>query len=175
MPKSQYIDPAVMRAPGKVEFTDIPVNQYNKTIEEEKANYSTEDFMRIYRDMAVIREFETMLNLIKTTSEYNGISYSHPGPAHLGIGQEAAAVGQAYLLDKDDYIFGSHRSHADILAKGLSCIEKMSDEELTKIMNETWDGATLRALEKNGKTYTSVKEKAIDFFLYGVMVELVAR
>ena len=175
MPKSQYIDPAVMRAPGKIEFTDIPVNQYNKTIEEEKANYTTEDFMRIYRDMAVIREFETMINLIKTTSEYNGISYSHPGPAHLGIGQEAAAVGQAYLLDKNDYIFGSHRSHADILAKGLSCIQKMSDEELTEIMNTTWDGATLRALEKNGKTYTSVKEKAIDFFLYGVIAELFAR
>ena len=43
--------------------------------------------------MLIIREFETMLNLIKTTSEYNGIPYNHPGPAHLGIGQEAAYVG----------------------------------------------------------------------------------
>ena len=174
MPKSQFIDPSVMRAPGFVHFEDIPVNRYNKTIAEEKANYSTEDFLRIYHDMAVIREFETMINLIKTTSEYNGIHYSHPGPAHLGIGQEAAAVGQAYLLDKNDFIFGSHRSHADILAKGLSCIEKLSDEELMNIMKSTWDGATLRVVENNGK-FESVKEMARAFFLYGVVAELFAR
>lgn len=174
MPKSQFIDPSVMRAPGFVHFEDIPVNRYNKTIAEEKANYSTEDFLRIYHDMAVIREFETMINLIKTTSEYNGIHYSHPGPAHLGIGQEAAAVGQAYLLDKNDFIFGSHRSHADILAKGLSCIEKLSDEELMSIMKSTWDGATLRVVENNGK-FESVKEMARAFFLYGVVAELFAR
>ena len=69
--------------------------------------------------MVVIREFETMLNLIKTTNEYNGIPYNHPGPAHLSIGQEASAVGMAYTLEVDDYIFGSHRSHGEILAKGL--------------------------------------------------------
>ena len=36
MPKSQFIDPSVMRAPGFVHFEDIPVNRYNKTIAEEK-------------------------------------------------------------------------------------------------------------------------------------------
>ena len=35
-------------------------------------------------------------------------------PAHLSMGQEAAAVGQALTLDKDDLIFGSHRSHGEI-------------------------------------------------------------
>ena len=58
--------------------------------------------------MVVIREFETMLNLIKTTNEYNGIPYNHPGPAHLSIGQEASAVGMAYTLGVEDFIFGSH-------------------------------------------------------------------
>ena len=62
MPKSQFIDPSVMRAPGFVHFEDIPVNRYNKTIAEEKANYSTEDFLRIYHDMSVIREIKTMNN-----------------------------------------------------------------------------------------------------------------
>jgi 2-oxoisovalerate dehydrogenase E1 component len=81
-------------------------------------NFSSDDFIRIYHDMVVIREFETMLNLIKTTNEYNGIPYNHPGPAHLSIGQEAAAVGMAYTLGVEDYIFGSHRSHGEILAKG---------------------------------------------------------
>ena len=32
--------------------TDIPVNQYAKTLDEEKALYSKDDMMRIYRDMA---------------------------------------------------------------------------------------------------------------------------
>ena len=73
MPKSQFIDPLEMRKSGKVTFTDIPVNQYKKSITEEKKNFKTEDFLRIYRDMAVIREFETMLNAIKTTNEYNGV------------------------------------------------------------------------------------------------------
>ena len=107
-----------------------PVNQYNKSIEDEKGNFTKEDFLRIYHDMVVIREFETMLNLIKTTNEYNGVPYKHPGPAHLSIGQEASAVGMAYNLEVDDYIFGSHRSHGEILAKGLSAIHRIDEDSL---------------------------------------------
>ena len=147
MPKSQFVDPVEVRKKGKITFKDIPVNQYDKTVEEEKENYTTEDFLRIYRDMAIIREFETMMNLIKTTGEYNGVPYNHPGPAHLSIGQEAAAVGQAYLLDIDDFIFGSHRSHGEILAKGLSAIHKLPDEELMKIMKEFRNGLILKIVE----------------------------
>ncbi|MGI6777373.1 MAG: alpha-ketoacid dehydrogenase subunit alpha/beta [Acetivibrionales bacterium] len=175
MPKTQFIDPKEIRKSGKITFKDIPVNQYNRTIEDEKKNFSTEDFLRIYRDMAIIREFETMLNLIKTTGEYNGIKYNHPGPAHLGIGQEAAFVGQAYLLDKDDYIFGSHRSHGDILAKGLSTIEKLSDNELMDIMESYFDGAILRVVEGKQKNKGNVKELAIDFLVYGTLAEIFAR
>lgn len=57
MPKSQYIDPSERRKAGFIKFQDIPVNQYSKSIEDEKANFSNEDFIRIYRDMAIIREF----------------------------------------------------------------------------------------------------------------------
>lgn len=94
MPKSQFVDPKKAFEPGYIHFTDIPVCQYNKTLEEEKALYTKEDFMRIYRDMAIIREFETMLNEVKVKSEYNGVKYNNPGPAHLSIGQEASAVGR---------------------------------------------------------------------------------
>ena len=34
MPKNQVIDPNFIRAQGKIQFTDIPVNVYNKTIKE---------------------------------------------------------------------------------------------------------------------------------------------
>lgn len=175
MPRSQFIDPAEVRKSGYIKFQDIPVNQYNKTIDEEKSNFSTEDFLRIYRDMSIIREFETMLNTIKTTGEYKGVKYNHPGPAHLSIGQEASAVGQAYILDKDDYIFGSHRSHGEILAKGLSAIEKLSDKELMEVMESYFDGVILRVVEGKQKDKNDVKELAIDFLIYGTLAEIFAR
>ena len=40
MPKVQYINPDHVRKSGQIEFAPIPVNQYNKTIEEEKENFS---------------------------------------------------------------------------------------------------------------------------------------
>lgn len=39
-------------------------------------------------------------------------------PVHLSVGQEAAAVGSASGLRKDDWIVSSHRGHAHFLAKG---------------------------------------------------------
>ncbi|HZJ83799.1 MAG TPA: thiamine pyrophosphate-dependent enzyme [Clostridia bacterium] len=175
MPKVQFIDPSQVRKSGWVKFKDIPVNQYNKTIEQEKDNYSKEDFMRIFRDMSIIREFETMIDLIKTTGEYNGVSYNHPGPAHLSIGQEASAVGQAYLLDEEDFIFGSHRSHGEILAKGLSAIHGMRDNELIRIMEEFFGGSILRIVEDRVKKAGNVKNLATNFLLYGTLAEIFAR
>ncbi len=173
MPKVQYINPELLRQPGQIEFKPIPVNQYNKTVKEEKENFSNEELVRIFHDMVVIREFETMLNLIKTRDEYNGVPYNHPGPAHLSIGQEAAAVGMAYTLGVEDFIFGSHRSHGEILAKGLSAIEKLSDEELQKIMDSHFDGKTARPV-REGHDGT-VKELAIKFLIYGTLAEIFAR
>ena len=175
MPKSQFLDPNEVRKSSFITFQDIPVNQYNKTIQEESKNYSKDDFMRIYRDMAIIREFETMLYQIKTTNHYNGVDYSNPGPAHLSTGQEASAVGQAYILGVDDYIFGSHRSHGEILAKGLSCIQKLSDDELYKIMADFFGGDILRVVEGKQNDKSNVKALAIDFLVYGALAEIFAR
>lgn len=176
MPKSQYSNPTELRKSSVIKFKDIPVNAYNKTIEQEKKNFSDKDFKRIYHDIAVIREFETMLNDIKTTNKYNGIEYYNPGPAHLSIGQESAAVGQAYILGKDDFIFGSHRSHGEIIAKALSCINKMEEKELESIMSGYMDGRVLRACEnfKGFNKYDS-KERAKFFFIYGILAEIFAK
>ena len=173
MPKHQFINPKEARKSGKIKFGTIPVNQYNKTVKEERPNYTDDDFLRIYRDMYIIREFESMLHEIKTKNEYRGISYNHPGPAHLSIGQEAAAVGMAYHLGVDDFIFGSHRSHGEILAKGLSAIHQLSDSELMQIMESHFNGLALRIVEKGAQG--SVKELAIDFLLYGTLAEIFAR
>ena len=172
MPKNQVMDPKEIRKSGFIKFSDIPVNQYDKTISEERSSFSDDDFIRIYRDMAIIREFESMLYAIKTTNMYNGVEYNNPGPAHLSLGQEASAVGQAYLLDENDYIFGSHRSHGEILAKGLSCINKMGERELLGIMESFFDGAILKVVESTQK---DVKELAVDFLVYGALAEIFAR
>ena len=174
MPKSQFVDPGKVFVPGYAEFESIPLCRYNKTLAEEKKIYSKDDFMRIYHDMRTIREFETMLNEIKVKSEYNGVKYNNPGPAHLSIGQEASAVGQAYCLDINDYTFGSHRSHGEILAKGLSSINKLDEKELYEIMKEFLGGATLAVVEKNNHT-GNIKDLAKDFLLYGALAEIFAR
>jgi len=174
MTKCLIVDPAQQRKPGKISFHDIPVNVYQKTVADEKGNFTNEEFLRIYHDMLVVREFETMLNLVKTTGEYEGIAYNQPGPAHLGIGQEAAYVGQAFELGINDYTFGSHRSHGEILAKGLSAISQLSDDDLMKIMKDFFGGETFAVIEKTSKA-TSVKEMAKEFLIYGTLAEIWAK
>ncbi|MEI8120654.1 MAG: thiamine pyrophosphate-dependent enzyme [bacterium] len=173
MPKSQMILPSDVRRAGFVEFQPIPVNQYNKTVKDELKQFSKDDLTRIQRDMVVIRKFENMLNEVKLQGAYKGIAYNHRGPAHLSIGQESSAVGQAYLLNVEDHIYGSHRSHGEILAKSLSAIQKLDDDTLTKIMKTFFDGACLKIVEKGFSG--SVKELAIDFLLYGALAEIFGR
>ncbi|WP_088653173.1 alpha-ketoacid dehydrogenase subunit alpha/beta [Geofilum rhodophaeum] len=173
MPKIQFLDPKESRKASSLKLKPIPVNQYNKTVKDELKNFSKDELVRIYHDMVVIREFETMLNLIKTTGEYNGVAYNHPGPAHLSIGQEAAAVGMAFTLTVDDFIFGSHRSHGEILAKGLSAIDKLADKELNHIMDTFFNGSTLEVVKKGFKG--SAKELGRRFLIYGTLAEIFAR
>ena len=173
MPKVQIVDPKEARKAGEITFKPIPVNQYKPDYKQEEKKYGKERLVKMYYDMLVIREFETMLNQIKVQGSYEGMEYNHPGPAHLSIGQEAAAVGQAVNLDTDDYIFGSHRSHGEILAKCLSAVSKLDDEPLTKIMDEFFDGATVNVV-KDG-SHKTVKDLAEDFVLYGTLAEIFAR
>ena len=61
--------------------------------------------------MFLIREVEKVL----ANGKKNGII---GGPIHLGVGQEAIAVGIANNLKKNDQVFGNHRSHSHILSLG---------------------------------------------------------
>ena len=173
MPKSLMIDPIEVRSRGTIEFQPIPVNQYDRTLQEEKDRYSATDLKRIYRDMVIIRAFENMLNEVKLRGNYHGIEYDHRGPAHLSIGQEATAVGQAFLLTIDDHIYGSHRSHGEILAKGLSAIDKLDDDSLLGIMQSYFDGTALRIVEKDADG--STQDLAIDYLIYGALAEIFGR
>lgn len=173
MPKSLMIDPAEVRRAGKITFQPIPVNQYQRTVRQELKRHTPDDLIRIYRDMVIIRAFENMLNEVKLRGNYQGLEYNHRGPAHLSIGQEAAAVGQAFLLGTQDHIYGSHRSHGEILAKGLSAIEKLAEPELQAIMEGYFSGDCLRVVEPDGTG--DVRALARDFLIYGALAEIFGR
>ncbi|MGC3995813.1 MAG: thiamine pyrophosphate-dependent enzyme [Propionicimonas sp.] len=117
MPKSLAVNPAEVRKASTITVPPIPVNAYKLDFTAARKRYGADGLVAMLHDMIAIREFESMLNSIKTTGGWQGIEYNHKGPAHLSAGQEAAAVGQAAELDADDYIFGSHRSHGEILGQ----------------------------------------------------------
>jgi 2-oxoisovalerate dehydrogenase E1 component len=195
MTKKITVDPGKVREAGKILLGEIPVNTYRKTVKQEIASKSRIDAaacVRIYRDMAVIREFETMLDNIKKLGSYEGLEYDHQGPAHLSIGQEAAAVGECVYLDVDDHIFGSHRSHGEIIAKGLRAVQDLSGTGLMPILEGYWDGAILKVVQDNEPDWTGLgirekgkrkaffetgeeEELGIDFLLYGLLAEIFGR
>ncbi|MBP7401706.1 MAG: dehydrogenase [Clostridia bacterium] len=176
MARKLFIDPARVRAPGSITFQDIPVNTYHRSLREEGDRFAHGELLHIYQDMKTLRTFESMLLAVKTTGGYNGRPYDYPGPAHLSMGQEAAAVGQAYHLGAGDIIFGSHRSHGEILAKGLSAIRKMSGAELRAILEDALDGDILRAVLPSDRPWPDDPgELAQDFLVYGALAEIFAK
>lgn len=70
-----------------------------------------EDLLSWLQTMWAIRAFEEKVSELYARKEIVGL-------IHLGIGQEAVAVGVASALKADDYVFGGHRSHGHAIAKG---------------------------------------------------------
>lgn len=173
MSKQIFIDPNERRKPSFEHFKDIPVNQYQKRMADVRNEFSDEELKNIYHDMLSIRTFEHMLQDLRISGKYKEIPYNYSGPAHLCIGQEASAVGQAFVLDENDFIFGTHRGHGELIAKGLSTLRKISDEELMRIMEQSANGAQLKVVQKNFSGTT--RELAMRFFMYGVMAEIFGR
>jgi 2-oxoisovalerate dehydrogenase E1 component len=167
------VEPEEVVAPGSIHFSDIPVNVYRRTLDEERGHYSTEEFLNIWQDMCAIREFESALNEIKIKGTYKGLAYQQAGPAHLSIGQEAAAVGMAFILTPEDHIFGSHRSHGEILAKAFSAIRQLDERQLLKIMESYRDGVVLRPVAKGYRG--NIRSLAVRFLVYGAYSEIFAR
>jgi len=173
MPKSILVDPQEVRKSQVLKIKDIPVNQYQSDFKKELALYGKEKLIRVWYDMVTIREFETMLNSFKTQGSWNGIEYNHKGPAHLSIGQESSSVGQSINLSTDDFIFGSHRSHGEILAKSYSALWQLDEKKLEGIMKSFLDGETLGIAEKI--PYKNIRDLGENFVLYGTLAEIFAR
>ena len=80
----------------------------------------------------------------------------------------------AFALTPDDHIFGSHRSHGEILAKGFSAIRQM--ERRAAAGNHATATATARSSRPVEKGYDGdVQELARRFFVYGAYSEIFAR
>ncbi len=80
----------------------------------------SEVFIEMYRRMKRIREFENAVNELWYRGEV-------PGYCHSSIGQEAAVVGACMALNDDDYITGTHRSHAHPIGKGAQLDALMAE------------------------------------------------
>lgn len=195
MTKKLMVVPEEVRKSGMLDLGQIPINAYNRTIKQElkgNSDITPASCLRIYRDMVLIREFENMLDQIKKLGAYEGIEYKHAGPAHLSIGQEASAVGECFHLTVNDHLFGSHRSHGEIIAKGLAAVNETKGHVLDAIMRDYFGGVILGIVERhernfealrvagkgNGKaafTSDEAEELGVDFLLYGLLAEIFGR
>ena len=174
MPKQLHIDPAFTRQRAVLRLKDIPIHAYDTPLSAERAALGDERLLRLLRDMLVIREFETMLGAFKGQGAYAGIKHIYAGPAHLSVGQEAVAVGSAAALGAEDHVFGSHRSHGEFIAKGLSSIAQLDADALSAIMMGQMEGKLLHALESRIAT-NDITERAEQFLLLGLLTEILMR
>lgn len=85
---------------------------------------STEQLLKMYRQMVTIRKFEEKAFELFTGGRL-------PGFLHMSSGQEAVPVGTCAALRPDDYIVSHHRGHGDIIAKGAR-IDRMMAEIFAK-------------------------------------------
>jgi TPP-dependent pyruvate/acetoin dehydrogenase alpha subunit len=105
-----------------------------------KKNHS--DLVDLLRRMWLIRAFEEKVSALYAERQIVGL-------LHLGIGQEAVAVGACSLLRQDDYVFGGHRSHGHAIAKGA---------DINRLMAEIAGRATGYCAGKGGSMHIVAKE-----------------
>ena len=174
MPKSQLVDPNLTRKSGALQFGAVPVHAYRRSLAEERQALGDAMLVDILRDMMILREFESMLGSFKSQGSYAGIKYIYLGPAHLSVGQEAAAVGAARAMKTVDHAFGSHRGHGEFLAKGLAAIAEMGEDDLQRTMRDYGGGALFATLDKRLPA-ANVRERATQFLVYGLLAEIFMR
>ena len=173
MTKQLNIDPEKTLSGDKLRPSEILIHGYNKQFKDERKYWGDSKLIELLRHMLIVREFETMLHSFKSTGSYRGIDYLYKGPAHLSVGQEAVVVGSAAALEPEDKIFGSHRSHGEIIAKGLSAISNLDKKKLHEIMVNHKDGKLLSLVQDHLKPESG--DDAEMFLLMGILAEIFMR
>jgi pyruvate dehydrogenase E1 component alpha subunit len=103
---------------------------------------NSKEVIELLRRMWLIRAFEEKVSALYAERQIVGL-------LHLGIGQEAVAVGALSLLRDDDYVYGGHRSHGHAIAKGA---------DMNKLMAEIAGRATGYCGGKGGSMHIVAKE-----------------
>ncbi|MFC4907072.1 pyruvate dehydrogenase (acetyl-transferring) E1 component subunit alpha [Actinomadura gamaensis] len=75
---------------------------------------------RLHREMLRIRRFEERCVELYSAAEIRGFM-------HLGIGEEAVAVGVTAVLTSDDAVVSTYREHAHALARGIPATAIMAE------------------------------------------------
>ena len=71
------------------------------------------------QDIKILKKILNLMLTIRKTEQQLALAKKKGligGPVHLGVGQEAIAVGISQNLKKTDRVFGNHRSHSHLLA-----------------------------------------------------------
>src|SRR5262245_19216759 len=102
----------------------------------------SKDLIDLLQRMWLIRAFEEKVSALYAERQIVGL-------LHLGIGQEAVAVGACSLLRDDDYVYGGHRSHGHAIAKGA---------DINRLMAEIAGRATGYCGGKGGSMHIVAKE-----------------
>jgi len=103
---------------------------------------NSKEIVDLLHRMWLIRAFEEKVSALYAERQIVGL-------LHLGIGQEAVAVGALSLLGNDDYVYGGHRSHGHAIAKGA---------DVNKLMAEIAGRATGYCGGKGGSMHIVAKE-----------------
>ena len=96
----------------------INPNNYSEVIDIK--GFNKEQLLIFLRQMKLIRLAENKLALGRKEKIIGG-------PVHLGVGQEAIAVGISSRLRKTDRVFGAHRSHSHVLAMGADIFKLFAE------------------------------------------------
>ncbi|MFV0399737.1 MAG: thiamine pyrophosphate-dependent dehydrogenase E1 component subunit alpha [Oscillospiraceae bacterium] len=75
---------------------------------------------RMLETMLLIRCFEDKIMALLADGHLHGTT-------HLCVGEEATAVGTAFALRREDYLFSTHRGHGHMLAKGADIDAAMAE------------------------------------------------
>lgn len=97
----------------------------------------SEELLKHYETMLVIRRFEETLNDLYGTGVVRGTS-------HFCAGQEATEVGAIAALQPDDLVTSTHRGHGHFIAKG---------GDPKRVMAELWGKATGYACGRGGSQH----------------------
>jgi TPP-dependent pyruvate/acetoin dehydrogenase alpha subunit len=137
----------LMTLPNEVNYELFDPLKFRNNVD---INYTTVPLLKEnLKSMLIIRYAEEKISEMVV----NGIIKC---PCHLGIGQEAVAVGVSSFVKKSDSVFGAHRSHSHFLALNNNVFELFA-ETLGRVDGcSKGMGGSMHLIDKNNGFYGSV-------------------